>query len=447
MMSKLPFQILIALAQVVVAAYYYDRVLGQGLRFRRFLLFPGLLLLGFQIAYFLHPEWYFLSSEAEPHASVATALLEATAVVASLRISTKRPLSEAIFFVSLRALIMVVSSLLPFAVFALFAGDSVAYLVAAQWNDLLFSAVSAVLDMGLLIAAAEAVARYVRCQTVELRWGQFMPVIGAQAVSLLLISALQQDGGQYARTLAELAVLLVIYVIADAVLLTALRAMAKNSELERDVTNLLQQQTMQKEYYLSLHEKLQTVRRMRHDYRNTLETIDALLASGEATKALHFAEESQSVLDPGGLSIYTGNEILDAVLNNKAERARQAHIDFSLQLTLPRPLRIADTDLMSIFGNLLDNAIEYVAGLPEQAVRSIEIWDSIHAGFWTIRFVNSYAGTEIPTFLTTKADEKLHGQGMGIVRSIAGRYDGAMHANVDNGKLTIAITLSVANMK
>ena len=145
----------LGIGKMLVTVLFYYRTLGTQRRFLRFFAVLGPFLLAFGILYRIRPEWYFLSSEAETLASTSFAFFEAAATVVLLWLLSRRPCLEIVLFFCLRLLIMTVSSLLPFALFALFAGDSVAQLVAVQWNDALFSFISAVLDMGLLIAAAE----------------------------------------------------------------------------------------------------------------------------------------------------------------------------------------------------------------------------------------------------------------------------------------------------
>ena len=429
----------------VATAAYLRRVLEPRTTRGRMLAILSLILSAIAVFYRMVPRLYYLSSEAAPTASMAVALLEAALVIGLLKLLTRDGWAKILLFYSLSLLISVLSSLAPFALLGLFGGESVPTLVASRWNDLLLSFISAVLNATLLIVAGEAVSHYVRRQTVELKWGQFAPVVGAQAVSLILCAGVAQGGaGAKGRLTIVLAILVVIYALVDAVQIWAFRAVVKNSELTREIDALRKYQQLQRDYYLSVAEQMRAARRLRHDYRNTLLTMDALIDGGEVERARLLAVESGELLSAVGPGYYTGNDILDAVLNGKAREAQRDGIAFSVDLTLPAPLNISDVDLMSIFANLLDNAIEYERGLPEGAEKCVAVSGGVRAGLWALTFSNAYSGRTKPSFETTKRERTEHGHGREIVRTILQRYDGTFSDRVENGMYTVDLTLNVA---
>lgn len=435
---------LLRLMLILASALYFQRTLRPKRRYWVMLLVLGLVMAAFQAIYRIWPACYLFASDAHTLLSVVVTVIEAAATVLALKLLTTSRWPEIILFYSLSLLISIAASLLLFLLSSLLNGEKVAALVATQWNDFFSLFISTILQIGLLLAAAEAVSHYVKKQAAELRFSQFAPTLGAQAASLVILAVLMRETGLYARMLPVLAVLLALYGVADLVLISAFRAFVRNSELARELDALRQMQSMQKDYYLSMDAQLKNAQRMRHDYNNVLQTVDALLARGEAEQARGFAAECRETLESGGMIAYTGNEILDAVLNNKAAEARAHDIRFSVELLLPDPLPIADVDIMSVFSNLLDNALAYVERLPADGGRFVEVSGAVRAGLWVLEFSNAYEGTQVPDFSTTKADKAQHGFGMGIVRTIAKKHGGSVAAEAENGRLSIRIILNTS---
>ena len=63
---------------------------------------------------------------------------------------------------------------------------------------------------------------------------------------------------------------------------------------------------------------------------------------------------------------HTGNDFLDIIIRDKAQRAREMQIDFSPQIYFEDGSFIDPLDISTIFGNALDNAIEACEKLPAE---------------------------------------------------------------------------------
>ena len=108
--------------------------------------------------------------------------------------------------------------------------------------------------------------------------------------------------------------------------------------------------------------------------------------------------------------------------------------DFAV--SLPEELSIADTDLASLLGNALDNAIE---GVQNAAGKKITLRCRMDKGLLMLRLENP-AGEEIsPDLSTTKADKSSHGFGIHGMREIAERYGGTLSVGVKDGKFELVV--------
>ena len=104
-------------------------------------------------------------------------------------------------------------------------------------------------------------------------------------------------------------------------------------------------------------------------------------------------------------------------------------------------------DLCTIFGNILDNAIECELGIADKSRRLIHLTVYGKRGFLVIRCGNYCP--QPPTFrdglpVTTKADRNYHGFGMRSIRMIVHKYEGELTVYVADGIFHLNILFSLA---
>ena len=101
-------------------------------------------------------------------------------------------------------------------------------------------------------------------------------------------------------------------------------------------------------------------------------------------------------------------------------------------------------DICNIFGNALDNAIEYVKKVSDVEKRLIHVVVSKKQGFLLICFENYFEGNllyEEGLPKTTKKDKRFHGYGLKSIKMIAKKYDGQVSIDTDNNWFELAIIL------
>lgn len=140
----------------------------------------------------------------------------------------------------------------------------------------------------------------------------------------------------------------------------------------------------------------------------------------------------------------TGNAALDIIIGEKFLQCAQEHITFTPVVKGDRIQMLAETDIYSLFGNALDNAIEYELTLPEEK-RFIRLNVNDFGDMLLIRVENGYEGpeiTDVSQLSTTKEDKHYHGFGMKSMRHIAEKYGGDMDVTTHEGvfALTFAFT-------
>lgn len=184
------------------------------------------------------------------------------------------------------------------------------------------------------------------------------------------------------------------------------------------------------------------LRAQTHEHANRLHTIATLIENGKVDQALAFAvddrQHSQQLTDAIVHSI--DDVYLSSLLVAKAAQAheRGIQLDISAQGVMPTDA-FAATDIVTIVGNLLDNALDVSVGTEDATV-----WVEVTAldDELIISVADSGPGIE-PEFLenllrfgvSTKSGAQPRGLGLALVQQAVLRLDGTMNVDNDAGAI------------
>ena len=107
------------------------------------------------------------------------------------------------------------------------------------------------------------------------------------------------------------------------------------------------------------------VRGWRHDYRNHIQNMKIQLAQGNYAELEGYLDSLADDLTTVDTVIKTGNVMADAILNSKLSVAEKLNIRINVKANIPNNIPLSDVELCAVLGNLLDNAAEACAKLPE----------------------------------------------------------------------------------
>jgi sensor histidine kinase regulating citrate/malate metabolism len=193
--------------------------------------------------------------------------------------------------------------------------------------------------------------------------------------------------------------------------------------------NLLKKQNeLQYANYIGMQQYELELHKLYHDIGNHIKTIQILVDQGNKQEAKNYTEDLINQYRVIAKDYYCSNKILNAVLLNKVKICEENNITTQIDLQIPENISVRDIDLMCIFANLLDNAIE---GCRRNlnACNYIHIKTAVMNNFYTIFVINSKDMTPSiidakGRYATTKQDKKLHGYGLRILDEIIERYKG-----------------------
>lgn len=197
----------------------------------------------------------------------------------------------------------------------------------------------------------------------------------------------------------------------------------------------------EKEQYETSKKTIEVINMRCHDLKHQIRTIGANSTVNE--KSIKEIENLISIYDAG---IKTGNEVLDVILTEKNLLCAQTGIKFSCIADGKRLDFMSEEDIYSLFGNLIDNAIEAVQDL-EKGKRVIGLKIRAVNDLLSINVNNYYEKTlefeESGMPKTTKSEKEFHGYGLKSVKSICERYDGDLSINTENNVFNIKIMFSL----
>ncbi|WP_394522296.1 sensor histidine kinase [Lacrimispora sp. JR3] len=184
-----------------------------------------------------------------------------------------------------------------------------------------------------------------------------------------------------------------------------------------------------------------------HDINSYFNSFRMLAIDGENKKIVEIIDELKGKIQKETSSvIYSGSPVLNAILSERVSRAKEQNIDFSLFVEKFLKVDfISDADLISMFGNLLDNALEAAAKCDPNN-RKVNVKVFMGTNYFLIFYIeNSFAVSakrEGTNFLSTKADPKHHGLGLGIVRTLAEKYGGSLNLEEKGELFVTTLTIS-----
>ena len=174
------------------------------------------------------------------------------------------------------------------------------------------------------------------------------------------------------------------------------------------------------------------VRGWRHDYRNHINNMKIQLSQENYDGLSDYLNELADDLDTVDTVIKTGNVMADAILNSKLNVAEKMNVQLNVKANVPETLPMSDVELCSVLGNMLDNAVEACATLPEEE-RFMRVYIGKLKGQLYLSVQNSAGKVrkEKGSYLSTKEGE--HGYGLFRIDRVAKKYGGYVNRQNEEG--------------
>lgn len=198
-------------------------------------------------------------------------------------------------------------------------------------------------------------------------------------------------------------------------------------------------------YYGEMNRRYLEIRELRHDIGNHLLVVQALIESGEIAQAKKYLAEVSEQNEQLALPVKTGAHVLDALLLKKLEQARAMNTTVSFEVSCPLGnCGISDYELCTIFGNLLDNALEAVQ--KPELERTVRVVIGKQMDMLYIRCENPFSGAlkqKGGVLQTTKPDASFHGYGLSRVRETVKKHGGELRITAREQMFCVEILMNI----
>ena len=226
----------------------------------------------------------------------------------------------------------------------------------------------------------------------------------------------------------------VLFLVSDILLYRTMVRTEQRVQLEVENALLESQLDAQLAHYRDLTAQYEQIRAMRHDIAHHLNTIHALLEAGNLQAA---SEYSEQLLPAQTYSSRLGacrNPVVDAFLYTRVQDAQAKGIPVRADVSLP----VSNTDLIVAFGNLLDNALEACAGIPDA---QITLRAHMDKGYLVIQESNPVRARQPQGKKPRRIPELERGVGFRVLSSLAEKYDGSFRHTCENDTYTVTLLL------
>ena len=217
--------------------------------------------------------------------------------------------------------------------------------------------------------------------------------------------------------------------IIDLVGLTILYAHQARIRQLHTEAELVQMNAVLKSQYEQYRNYLNSIEMINIKYHDLKHQLAGLRAEIDPEKRTEWIDRMSREVQAYKPEQETGNPVLNTMIAGKTLTMRNLHIQFTCVADGRLLGFMHVTDICSIFGNALDNAIEHVALIPEPEKRLIHLQVSERQGFLFIMLSN-YCDTQMEFQnglpMTTKTDAKNHGYGVKSIKKAVEKYGGSV---------------------
>lgn len=210
---------------------------------------------------------------------------------------------------------------------------------------------------------------------------------------------------------------------------------------EKELSKIQSMLTAQYDSYRNYQEVTDLINMKYHDLKHQ---IAGLRAEQDPEKRSKWIDQMEGELSAYQPERQTGNQVLDGVLDGKMPLIHSHQIAFTCVADGELLKFMHVTDICTIFGNALDNAIEHVILVPDPEKRIIHMEVSLRKQF-VYAEVRNYCDGEVKIKngfpVTTKQDAANHGFGIKSISYTVKKYGGTIQFGVKDHFFSMRILI------
>jgi len=202
-----------------------------------------------------------------------------------------------------------------------------------------------------------------------------------------------------------------------------------------------------KEYYISqceiMQESVDKLKSFRHDTKIHLATLKEFAIKKNTDEVVGYIGLLMGDIERSEIYSDTGNLAFDSIINYKLRNAVSNDIKLNLEVFIPSNLNFEITDIVTILGNLLDNALTAVEELEKK-------WITLNIqhekGTLLIKSENPFDGMikfkdeDNSEIISTKQSDD-HGYGLKNIKRSVEKYNGDFNISIEDNIFSVSILL------
>ncbi len=290
-----------------------------------------------------------------------------------------------------------------------------------------------ILSKLILVVVASFIGKYTQTITYNKKDAWFGLLLGSAIVPYFINTI-------YVQADMEMFLMLLLFLIAIClgVYIVVQRIIAKNQEEKIEIER--EKNRMLAENYKLFVINYRSNQIFFHDLKNQHMMILEYLESGKYEKAKDFLSSMNQAQYLSDMVQYTGMEALDILLAYKKNMANLSGVSMNIIAEAVK-LKLTEPEMVTLFGNLLDNAIEANNDVDKDLKHVLVIIRKIR-DMVIIKITNPFAKEpqiENGQFITNKGNKGMHGLGLQSVRHIVEAYGASMEVDYQNGQFSVVI--------
>ena len=214
--------------------------------------------------------------------------------------------------------------------------------------------------------------------------------------------------------------------------LYAQRRLQESLESQQAVQALEQAVQAQKKLVAQAQARDEQTRAFRHDLKNHLRVLEGLWQSGHFEQARDYLQEMTDLSHQLTREAYTGQAVVDALLNDKLSWAQASGVQTTIRLHLPQDGAVADWDWCVLLANALDNALAALKQL--EGPRWLSITGEQQGDFYYLELANACSSEAQIT----------EGTGMANMQTVAKKYGGLLTWEIKQGVFRLSVLLNIS---
>ncbi len=238
-----------------------------------------------------------------------------------------------------------------------------------------------------------------------------MPGLTWAAVSMITSLSMEEH-----HIRAELFYIVLIMVIINILIFFFMYKIKKDTQLKHEYELLKVQNNNTKQTEVNMKALYESTYSVKHDLEEHLLAIKTMAEKEKCQEIDDYVKNIiENSLNDVQKIVFTDNDIFNAIVNTKLELCRQKGIFPSINVSDEAVSYIKSSDIVVVFGNLFDNAIEAAEKTEKKIIiLNVRLQGEYVSIYMENSFDEKYSNVELTT---TKADKTGHGFGVKNIKA------------------------------